>query len=95
MALSVSGDAPTLFILRKAFERAELTRQQVDETLGLTPDEFRMEGQLIAIGPLVGETALTELIETLEARGLVYFQDFFELSGNWPVWLKLFAMVEH
>jgi hypothetical protein len=91
MAITLSGDAPTLFILRNAFERAELTRQQMDEALGLTPEEFRMEGQLIAIGPLVGETALTELIETLEARGLVYYEDFFELSGNWPAWLKLFA----
>jgi hypothetical protein len=94
MALSLSGDAPTLFILRGAFERAELTRQQMDEVLGLTPEEFRMEGQLIAIGPLVGESALTELIDTLEARGLVYYEDFFELSGNWPAWLKLFAMTD-
>lgn len=94
MALALSADAPTLFILRTAFERAELTRQQMDDALRLTPDEFRMEGQLIVIGPIVGETALTELIETLEARGLVYYEDFFELSGNWPTWLKLFAMAE-
>ncbi len=92
MPLPLSGDAPTLFILRNAFERVALTRQQIDEALGLTPDEFRIEGQLIAIGPLVGEQALTELIESLEARGLVYYDDFFELSGNWPEWLKLFAM---
>lgn len=92
MPLPLSGDAPTLFILRDAFERVELTRLQIDEALGLTPDEFRVEGKLVAIGPLVGETALTELIETLEARGLVYYDDFFELSGNWPEWLKLFAM---
>jgi hypothetical protein len=94
MPLPLSGDAPTLFILRSAFERVELTRQQIDDALGLTPDEFRVEGQLIAVGPIVGETALTELIESLEARGLVYYDDFFELSGNWPEWLKLFAMTE-
>lgn len=92
MPLPLSGDAPTLFIKKHAFERVELTRQQLDEALGLTPDEFRIEGSLIAIGPLVGETALTELIDALEQRGLVYFDDFFELSGNWPEWLKLFAM---
>lgn len=92
MPLSLSGDAPTLFVLRNAFERVELTRQLIDNALGLTPDEFRIEGQLIAIGPIVGETALTELIDTLEARGLVYYDDFFELSGNWPEWLRLFAM---
>ena len=92
MPITLAGDAPTLFILRDAFERVSLTRQMVDDALGLTPDEFRMEGKLIAIGPIVGETALVELIETLEARGLVYFEDFFELSGNWPEWLKLYAM---
>lgn len=91
MPLPLSGDAPTLFIRKDAFERVELTRQAIDEALSLTPDEFRMEGMLIAIGPLVGETALTELIESLELRGLVYFDDFFELSGNWPEWLKLFV----
>lgn len=92
MPLPVANTAPSLIILRTAFERVELTRQAFDETLGLTPDEFRVEGGLIVVGPLVGESALTELIETLEARGLVYYEDFFELSGNWPGWLKLFAM---
>ena len=92
MPLPLSGDAPTLFIMRSAFERVQLTRQQIDEALGLTPDEFRMEGQLIAIGPLFGDSTLTDLIESLELRGLVYYDDFFELSGNWPEWLKLFAM---
>ena len=92
MPLSINNTAPSLLILRSAFERVELTRLAFDETLGLTDDEFRVEGGMIVVGPLVGETALTELIETLEARGLVYFEDFFELSGNWPSWLKLFAM---
>ena len=92
MPLPIPNSAPCLFILRSAFERVELTRQAFDETLGLTADEFRVEGGLVVVGPLVGESALTELIETLEARGLVYYEDFFELSGNWPDWLKLFAM---
>jgi hypothetical protein len=69
-----------------------MTRAQVDEALGLTPEEFRIEGSLIAIGPLVGEDTLSELIERLEATGLVYYDDFFELSGNWPEWIRLFAM---
>ena len=73
-------------------ERVEMTRAQVDEALGLTPDEFRIEGALIAIGPLVGEDTLSDLIERLENAGLVYYDDFFELSGNWPEWLRLFAM---
>ncbi|MES2525361.1 MAG: hypothetical protein V4617_21905 [Gemmatimonadota bacterium] len=93
MALTLDNTAPTLFIKRTAFERQGLTRQQFDETLGLTPDEFRVEGGLIAIGPLVGESALTELIDALEGVGLVYFDDYFELSGNWPDWLRLYAQV--
>ncbi len=92
MPIPLSHTAPTLLIRRSAFERVGLTRQMLDEALGLTDDEFRLEGALIAVGPLVGETALTELIDALERAGLVYFDDFFELSGNWPEWLGLFAM---
>jgi hypothetical protein len=91
MALPLDNSAPTLFLRRSAFERVELTRDMFDQALGLTADEFRVEGGLIAIGPLVGETALTDLIEALERAGLVYFDDFFELSGNWPDWLRLHA----
>lgn len=91
MPLRLPSDAPTLLIRRDAFERVGLTRQQFDTALNLTPDEFRVEGALIAVGPIVGETALGELIETLEGAGLVYFDDFFELSGNWPEWLSVFA----
>lgn len=92
MPLILPNTAPTLLIRKSAFERVEMTRAQIDEALGLTPDEFRIEGSLIAIGPLVGEDTLTELIERLEDAGLVYYDDFFELSGNWPEWLRLFAM---
>jgi DNA-binding transcriptional ArsR family regulator len=92
MPLLLPPTAPTLLIRKSAFERVEMTRAQVDEALGLTPDEFRIEGSLIAIGPLVGEDTLSELIERLEDAGLVYYDDFFELSGNWPQWLRLFAM---
>lgn len=91
MALSLDGTAPTLLIRRDAFERVGLTRLQFDTALNLTPDEFRVEGALIAVGPLVGEDTLGELIEALEGAGLVYFDDFFELSGNWPEWLSVFA----
>ena len=92
MPLAINADAPTLLIRKSAFERVGLTRRTVDERLNLTPDEFRVEGDLIAVGPLVGETALPDLVEELENVGLVYFDDFFELSGNWPAWLRLFAL---
>ena len=92
MPLNLSHTAPTLIIRKSAFERAALTRAQFDEALNLTADEFRVEGEIIAVGPLVGEDTITDLIAQLEESGLVYFDDFFELSGNWPEWLRLFVM---
>ncbi len=92
MALTLSHDAPSLLIRKSAFERVGLSRAQFDDALNLTADEFRLEGGLIVIGPLVGEDTLTDLIAQLEEHGLVYYDDFFELSGNWPEWLTLFAM---
>ncbi len=94
MPLRINGTAPTLLIRKDAFERAELTRRQFDEVLNLTDEEFRVEGPLIAVGPLVGEDTISELIDALEEAGLVYFDDFFELSGNWPEWLRVFTQGE-
>jgi hypothetical protein len=93
MPLSVPAGAPTLFIRRAAYEASGLTRSAIDERLGLTPDEFRVEGDLVAIGPIYGTDgdSLGELIAELESLGLVYFDDFFELTGNWPDWIKLLA----
>jgi len=93
MALSVSTGAPTLFMRREAYEKSGLTRAQIDERLGLTDQEFRVEGNLVALGPIYSHDGdvLSELIAELEALGLVYFDDFFELSGNWPEWLRLYT----
>jgi hypothetical protein len=92
MPLSIPVGSPTLLIRREAFERAGLERVAFDARFNLTPEEFRVEGQLIVVGPLVGEDAVVGVIEELEAVGLVYFDDFFELSGNWPEWLRLLAL---
>jgi len=92
MPLEVPPLAPMLFIRKTAFERCGMTRAAFDERLNLTDDEFRMEGDLIAIGPLPGESMLTDLIDEMESAGLTYFDDFFELSGNWPDWLRLYVM---
>jgi hypothetical protein len=94
MPLQAAAGAPTMVIRRPAFEASGLTRGMLDARLNLTPDEFRVEGGLVAIGPIHEEPSLIALIEELEGLGLRYFEDFFELSGNWPDWLKLFAMGE-
>jgi hypothetical protein len=93
MPLPVVTGAPTLFLRRAAYEASGLTRAAIDERLGLTADEFRVEEDLIAIGPIYegGAIALVDFLGELENAGLVYFDDFFELSGNWPPWLRLHA----
>lgn len=92
MPLEIPPLAPTLLIRKAAFDASTLTRAAFDERLNLTADEFRVEGALIAIGPLPGDDTVSDLIEELEEAGLTYFDDFFELSGNWPEWLRLHAM---
>lgn len=92
MALTIASDAPTIFIRRAAYEASGLSREALDARFGLTPDEFRVEGSLVAVGPIYAENAnVGELIAEFETAGLVYYDDFFELSGNWPEWLRLYA----
>lgn len=89
MPLTVSQGVPTLLFRREAYERAGLTRASLDARLGLTDAEFRVEGDLVALGPIYDTEALGGLIEELEGSGLTYYEDFFELSGNWPEWLTM------
>ena len=91
MPIKIPSGAPVLIIRRTAYETRGLNRTEIDERLQLTPDEFRVEGGLVALGPIYSSDALPALIDDLERAGLTYFEDFFELSGNWPEWLQLFA----
>jgi hypothetical protein len=91
MPLSVTQGVPTLFFRREAYERAGLTRASLDEVLGLTDTEFRVDGELVALGPIYDVEALGVLVDELERAGLTYYEDFFELSGSWPEWLALSA----
>jgi hypothetical protein len=91
MPLKIPDGQPTLVFRREAYERVGLVRAALDERLGLTPDEFRVEGDLVVVGPILDADALGALVVELEHLGLAYYDDFFELSGNWPAWLQLFA----
>jgi len=51
----------------------------------------RPDGEEGAVPGVDSVAAYPDLIEDLEANGLVYFDDFFEMSGNWPAWLTLYA----
>ena len=89
MALLVTQGVPTLFFRRASYERAGITRAALDTRLGLTDAEFRVEGNLVAIGPIYDVDALGALVDELEQTGLVYYDDDFELSGSWPEWLAV------
>ena len=91
MPLPIQPGAPTLVIRREAYERAGLVRAAVDSRLGLTDAEFRVEGDVVVIGPVYDAEAFAELLEQLEKLGLAFYDDFFELSGNWPDWLLILA----
>jgi hypothetical protein len=80
-----------LLIRRDAYERSGLTREAIDSRLHLTPDEFAVDGHLIVIGPIPDDVGLRELVDELEDVGLAYFDEYFELSGNWPPWIRLFV----
>jgi hypothetical protein len=91
MPLSIPSGAPTLIVRRTAYERANFARAAIDQLLGTTPDEFRVEADLVVIGPVYDTDACASLIAQCEREGLVYYDDFFELTGNWPEWLSIFA----
>jgi len=91
MPLPLSAATSTLAIRKSAFEQAGLTRENIDKILNLTDEEFRVEGELIAIGPLPNPDDVPNLIELFEDAGLVYFDDFIEIPGGFPEWLVLYA----
>ena len=66
-------------------------RSIIDARYNLTDEEFRAEDGLVMVGPLPSEDLLPQLIEDFEASGLIYFEDFFDLSGNWPEWLSIYV----
>jgi len=91
MPLPIAQGVPTLFFRRQAYEQAGLTRASLDVRLGLTDAEFRVEGDLVALGPIYDVDSLGVLVDELEASGLMYYDDFFEMSGSWPEWLSILA----
>lgn len=95
MPLKVAAGNSTVFVRRVAFEAAGLLRAEIDSRFNLTDQEFRLEGDIIAIGPLPSEDDVPLMVADLEERGLSYFDDFFELSGNWPEWLAVFVQASH
>ena len=87
--MMIEAGRSTIFIRKSAYERSGIARAELDSRFNLTDNEFRVEGQLVILGPLPADEMAGEMVEYLETSGLVYFEDFFELSGNWPEWLRV------
>jgi len=92
LPLNVTAGLPTILVRRDTFERAGIKRSEIDTMFNLTDEEFRVEGGLVVVGPLPSDDMLGLMIAYFEAQGLVYYDEFFELSGNWPEWLRLYVM---
>lgn len=91
MPIELTHNRGAILIRRTAFERSNLIRSAIDERYNLTDEEFQVEEGLIVIGPLPSDEMIPQMIEDLERSGLTYFDDFFDLSGNWPDWLTLYT----
>ena len=90
MPIQLNHDRPTILIRQASFEAAGIARPEIDSKYNLTDDEFQVEGGVVAVS-LPSDDLLPDLIDDLEAHGLVYFDDFFEMSGNWPEWIALYV----
>jgi hypothetical protein len=91
MPIQLDHSRPTILIRQPSFEASGVLRSELDSKYNLTDEEFQVEGGLIVVGPLPSDDLLPDLIDYLEGRGLVYFDDFFEMSGNWPEWIAVYV----
>ena len=91
MPLRIDAQRPSILVRKERYENAGIARADLDSRFNLTDEEFRVGDELVAIGPLPSDDLIGPIIDYLESKGLTYFDDFFELSGNWPDWLRIFV----
>ena len=92
MAITIDAGRPSVLIRKDSYEKAGLVRADIDTRFNLTDQEFRVEGNLVIVGPLPSDDLVGPIVDYLEGVGLAYFDDFCELSGNWPQWLHVYVM---
>ena len=68
--------------------RSEQTRGLMRDTILKVNEELDARGLDLAD---VSAEELRDILDDLEAAGLVYFDEYFELSGNWPPWIRLYV----
>lgn len=91
MPLKIISGHPAICIRKDAYEKSGVARSELDSNFSLTDEEFRVEGNVVVLGPLPSDDSIGPMVDFLEGKGLLYFDDFFELSGNWPEWLQIYA----
>jgi len=89
LPLKIESGLPSILIRKEKYESTGLVRADIDSQFNLTDQEFRVGDQLVVLGPLPSDEMIGPLTEYLESKNLSYFEDFFELSGNWPDWLQV------
>jgi hypothetical protein len=92
VAIIIDAGRPSVLIRKESYEKSGLARPDIDARFNLTDQEFRVEGNLVIVGPLPSDDLVGPLVDYLESAGLTYFDDFCELSGNWPEWLRVYVM---
>jgi hypothetical protein len=74
-------------VIRKAGTESRFTREQLRDVFdGAVP--HAEDDKLIVFGPSFGEDALAVFIGRLEALGMTYFDDFFDLHIDCPSWVR-------
>ncbi|NVJ46739.1 MAG: hypothetical protein HWE07_06415 [Cytophagia bacterium] len=81
-------------ILRKnRITELGITREKLLEIMEVSAplDESKC---LISFGPHFGGEASDEFVKRLQSLGLVFFDDFFVMSGDFPTWAKFHVDIE-
>lgn len=63
MPLTIDAARPSILIRRQAYESAKLARSELDSRFNLTNGEFRVEGNLVVIGPLPSDDLIGPITE--------------------------------
>ncbi|ATA53150.1 hypothetical protein CKY39_07950 [Variovorax boronicumulans] len=82
-----------LVIRQSALVARGVTRTQLLEALE-SARPMAEDGELLSFGPCFGQEACDEFVRRLEALGLVYVDDFFDLTLSHPDWLKFSAQYD-
>lgn len=74
-------------VIRKSGAESCCTREQLRDAFEGAPPHAE-DDKLLVFGPSFGEDALVVFMARLEALGLRYFDDFFDLRIDHPSWIR-------